>query len=209
MTVGESFCSSLTVDDLINGTAQRFYPVIARDDPTRPMINFPFYRFHSDAWKPAWTALVDSIKHKAYVSTPEAMEGYSTAFRLLFSKQIDKSFYRRVLWGAHKYALLYHIICGHGEEQTLSAEDYGWAARALSLHLNDLRELMFSSGLSPLQRTLQKTEQYIKRRREKGDPVNARALVTGIRDIRTVAEARALLQLLSEPEDPTPKKTQE
>ncbi len=203
MTVGESFRDSLTSDDLLNGMAQRFLPVIARDDPARPIVRYPLYRFHSGVWKSAWTELVDSIRHKTYIATSDALEGYETTFRTLFTKDLDKSFFRRVMWAAHKYALLYHILCGGGDEQHIGPEAYGWAARALLLHLNDLRELLFSSGLSPLQRVLQKAENLIKKLRAEKRPVTARALVTGIRDIRSVTEARNLLRILSEPEDLT------
>lgn len=204
MTVGNSFFSTLAPDDLLNGTTQRFLPAIASDDPDRQMVDFPIFHFHSRPWKAEWTKLLDSIKHTAYVATEEALEGYKTAFKLLLAREVDKSFYRRVLWSAHKYALMYHILRGRGGDQQLTPEDYGWAARVLLLHLNDLREMLFSSGLSPLQKVIQKTEQHIKHLRACKKPVTARALVTGVRDIRSIQEARSLLQILSEPEEPTP-----
>lgn len=208
MTIKDSFCETIATqaDDLINGLLQRFLPVIATLDPQRKMIDFPIYRFHQNKWKIQWKKLLDSIKFKEYKVSELAMRGYFEAFRLLFSKDIDPSFYRRVLWSAHKYALLYHILCGHGDQQEIGAEAYGWAARVLSLHLADLKDLFFSSAMSPLQRTLEKVETLIQRLRTEGRPVTARAIVVGVRDIRSVAEARAILQMLSEKEDTPSKK---
>ncbi len=206
MTVKESFCSSLAADDLVNGFAQRFLYVIARDDPARPFVNYPVYKIFPERWLNLWHKTIDSIKFKQYIAGQDAISEYEQTFRILFNEEMDKSFYKRIIWTTHKYALLYHILTGHGDEEVVRASSYGWAARALTMHLCDLGELMETSTESPLQKLVMKGKHVISHLRATGRPVTARALVQNVRDIKSVGEARALLALLSEPED-KPNKT--
>lgn len=196
LTVDSSFTSTITPDDIVNGFAQRFSYVIAPKDPKRKMIDYPIYAPDVTHWDEKWRDLVRSIVHKEYIATDDAVKGYITAFRSLIKKDIPDSFYRRVLWKAHKYALIYHIIRGYGHDQNLTVEDYGWAARILHMHLQDALTMLQNSEISDLEKCVTQAEKLIKKKEANGEPVTPRTLVQGVKNIKTVSEAKNILSLL-------------
>ncbi len=104
---------------------------------------------------------------------------------------------RRVLWKAHKYALIYHILIGNGDKEHLTPNDYGWAARALYLHIIDLKNLLEKHGMSELQIKLNKVEDWCKKRIEKEEyeKMTYSDLVRGVRGLTNTRDARDLVDL--------------
>jgi len=202
MTVYECFVRLLSLDDMMNGFAQRFSYIIAQKDPKRPARNYPIYRINRMGWTEQWNKLKDAIKFTQYISTDEAIQGYMISFNALFRDDIPESFMRRIMWRAHKYALLYHILRGRGTMQEIEAEDYGWAARILSLQLHDALTLLTEHGASDLEKTIRSAETLITKLKRENRPVNARILVSNIRAIKSIQEARTILQLLSSDTSP-------
>jgi hypothetical protein len=196
LTVDESFTKSLTADDIVNGFAQRFSYIKAKKDKHRKMSDFPIYKTDIQKYRKEWQELLLSIKHKDYITTDSAMSGYLTAFKTLAKTELPESFFRRVLWRAHKYALIYHIIRGHGADQCLTVEDYGWAARILHMHLQDSLELLREHGVSDLEKCIKQAENCIAKLQATGKVVTPRLLVQNVRSIKTVGEAKGILEIL-------------
>lgn len=206
MTVDESFLTTISPDDIVNGFAQRFSFVIAEKDPKRKMIDYPIYNPDNSSWPKKWNALISEIVHDEYISTEETIQGYITAFRSLIKKDLPESFYRRILWKAHKYALIYHIIRGCGKEKNLTVEDYGWAARILYMHLQDAFLMLEKYGTSNLEKLITQAENFILKKKREGKDVTPRILVQGVKNIKTVAEAKGILSIINSKEESSDKR---
>lgn len=196
-TVWETFPRQVSAEDMVDGFAQRFSYIIAEKDPARPMINYPIYHVKTDRWRDKWDSLIGKIAHTEYVASEEAMDGYRTAFSLMWSAGIPDSFYRRLLWRAHKYALIYHVMTGQGDRRELTAADYGWAGRVLTLHVQDAMKLLEAHGLSELERLCVSAESVKQKiERDEGRAVTPRDIVRGVYGVKTANEARSILSLI-------------
>lgn len=193
MCVTQSFEKTVSDDDLINGFAQRFSYIIAEKDPKRPIENYPMYILDKSTWAERFLRLINKIKYDHYTANDNAVEGYVIAFKSLVKYDLDESYLRRLTWKAHKYALIYHILTENGDKQDLTPIDYGWAARALYLHLIDLKALLETHGMSELQFKFKKVCDYCKKCVEKGEKLTYSNVVRYNRCIKNVAEAKALV----------------
>ena len=195
MCVTESFEKSVSDDDLVNGFAQRFSYIIASKDPKRPIANYPIYCLDKSLWKERFAKLIEKIKYNYYIADDDAIDGYIIAFKSLIKYDLDESYLRRLVWKAHKYALIYHILTENGDKQELTAIDYGWAANALYLHLIDLKAVLETHGMSELQQKFKKVCDYCKKCIEKGEKLTFSNIVRYNRCIKNVAEAKALISI--------------
>lgn len=196
MTVTQSFTSALTADDLINGFAQRFSFIIAHKDPKKHFKDYPIYGLNTSGWNAQWKELMDSIKYKTYIADARAIEAFKTAFSLLANQEIDESFYRRQMWKAHKYALIYHILLGKGDQERIGPDCYGWAARMIHLLLQDCLDLLREHGYSEIESKVQKVEALQERMAQEGKTMTLREIVRRIRAIKTISEAKAILHII-------------
>ena len=195
--VFETFVRSMSLESLTHGFAQRFGYVVAKEDPKRPWEEYPMWKIPPDSktsWQDRWNDIRGKIIN-TYEAGDSGLESFKRTFRNLTGSDIPESFYRRVLWKAHKYALLYHVL-RNPEEQIVDEEDYGWASRLIGLELSHAAEVLEKAGLSDLAYSLDAVESLVKRLKEKDEPVTVRAIVRGTRAVRNVAEARAFLDLL-------------
>lgn len=202
MCVGSTFTDSLSLEDVDNGLLARYGLVCAERDPTRNPMNFPWYSVNLKPYKDKFCRLLDGIKFKSYICDDNALEGYATAWREMARDDIDMSFYRRILWKAHKYALIYHILTEQGDKEKLTAIDYGWAAKALQIHLLDNIKLLQQHGLSTLQKQYELVNEYCKQQFIAGKPIRASDILRSVRGgWRRVSEVRDLLSLTDYTED--------
>lgn len=196
LTVKESFSKHVTTAMMIDGFCQRFSYVIAEPDPNRPFINYPVWHINTDEWTEKWNEIEPKIK-KVYHASEEAAEAFAGSFQSLYQEGIPESFYRRILWRAHKYAVLYHILIGD-DSDTLTKTDYAWAARALAIHIDDAAKLVGDHGLSELERMIQSGERIAKKVMEQEKrPLKPRDLIRGMSAITTVAQAKSLMDVMS------------
>lgn len=196
MTVQDSFTATITADDLINGFAQRFGYIIAKHDPKKDIRDYPFYDIDCKKWVSKWTSLVKSIKFDTYKANKKAMDAFNTSFRLLYTGELDKSFFRRQMYRTQKYALIYHIITGNGDKQEIGPEAYGWAARVTHMLIADCCDLLNKHGISELETKMRAVERLIAKFAAKQKDVKPRDVVQYIRSVKTAKEAQGLLDFV-------------
>jgi hypothetical protein len=201
MTVLETFQQNVSPESMLDGFAQRFSYVIAKNDPDRQTKDFPIYDMESykkDISK-RWNATTNSIKHKEYVIGSEAEAAFRQAFESLFQDELDvpASFFRRIMFRSVKYALVYHVML-RKTTKTLDAEDMGWAARVSKMHLQDASELISQYNLPDFERIIQRAEAIRDECRAEGKPFNAREIIRRMNAVKTSAQATAIMQLISQ-----------
>jgi len=200
MTVLETFADCIDAESLLDGFAQRFSYVIAKKDPERGMIDFPIFdlRKYRGKIKDEWENVCLTQIHDVYDVDEKSLEAFKTSFSMLAGvSAIPESFYRRILFKSVKYAMLFHFL-NKNSSKTLTPEDFAWAGRVSWLHLCDASELLRSHVSSDLERTLQNVESVVNKIRARGERVTPRLIVQGVRAIKTVAEAKAALAIVTD-----------
>ena len=200
-TVHETFLDSVPAEAMLDGFMQRFGIVIGEADPSRTPDLFPIYRVEDPAnlapLHRSWAALAAVPIHAEYTATPEAEEAFIDAFRLLFrqNRAVPPSFFRRAMWRAFKYALVYHLLLGKADP-LVDSEDVGWAVRVASLHLADACRLLDGYRLTELESVVVKAEALQARL---GHRPSKRELISGVRGIRNAAMASFILEVMTAP----------
>lgn len=198
LTVLETFGDNVSAESMLDGFAQRFSYVIAKSDPARPYKNYPLWKVNSSLFDREWLKVTSCIKDVYYVDDDIIEPALSQAFNSLFDEKVPESFFRRIIWRATKYAMIYHVLrCDNSDH--LTAEDFGWSARVLSMHIKDAMWLLGEHNLSDLQRVITATERMIRNHREKrGKMPTMREVVQGVKSIKSVAQAQQIVSLLNE-----------
>ena len=197
MTVLDTFSDCINAESLLDGFAQRFSYVIAHKDKNRKMIDFPVFdlRGYREKIKDEWDKIKKIEIHESYKIDDGTMEAFKTSFKMLATDDIPESFYRRIMFRGVKYALIYHVLNGN-KSDTLTVRDFAWAGRVSWLHMRDAAELLKCHVSSDLERTLQNAERVCTRLINAGEAVTPRRIVQGVRAIKTVAEAKAVLNII-------------
>ena len=196
LTVLETFSQHVTMESMLDGFSQRFGYVIAKADPDRPWRDYPLWRVDSSGWDSRWHEIEASVQPKYFVNDELMMQAFAASFQCLYNSHIPESFFRRLMWRATKLALVYHVMSGDASPW-LTATDFGWAARALSIHLDDAAWLIGDHNMSPFQRLLQSAETVIANIWEKeGRQATARDLIRGCSAIKTAEQARNILSII-------------
>lgn len=197
MTVLETFGQYVSAESMLDGFAQRFAYVIAEPDAERHWRDFPLWVVDNKRWGAEWSKITRGLHHHYIVDDTIIMPAFSTAFQALFNEHVPESFYRRLMWRSAKYALIYHVLRGD-TDQNLKGEDFGWAARVISLHVQDAARLIGEHNLSGLEKVLQSAERVIAKVRDKeGRKATARDLVRGVSAIKTAGMAQQILSMLA------------
>ena len=194
----ETFLNNVEGDSVADGFLQRFGYVIAKSDPNRKMVDFPIWQVNRDRWPSKWESIAKKVIHKTYNATEDGIEKFRELFSRLANFDVPESFYRRVLWRAHKYALVYHIIRGQGEDKNIGVEDYGWAARVIEMQMSDASEVLEGAGASDLEKVIKSCESAILKAVE-ADPAfvpNPRFLLQRVKALKTSATAKFVFQHL-------------
>lgn len=195
-TALQPFTDGMSPESLLDGFAQRFGFVLAMPDPARLWRNFPSWSVNSEDWAMRFNVMTEGLLPE-YQASPEAEEAFLTAFKKLSGGQdLDESFFRRVMWRGHKYALVYHVIRGLAAEPELTKEDYGWAARLLEMQLADAAEVLERCSRSDISRAIDAVDEIVRRLQAAGEPITARAVLAKTRLINSSAMARFVFKVL-------------
>jgi hypothetical protein len=146
--VDETFYSILSPESMLDGMAQRYCYCIAERDPNRPFWDYPTYNNEAleTVVKDAWARILAVPIHEAYSYAPEALAAYNHEFRTLGKlieggKQVNVSFYRRLMQRTHKLALLMHVAMGDASP-VVSKTAMVYAIRQTRLHIIDTARLI-------------------------------------------------------------------
>lgn len=196
--VDETFSEYLSAEDILDGFAQRFSYIIAKKDIDRKTVDYPDYnliaieKIIQEQW--------DEFKHikvnDEYVISEKAIENFRTGFKELYKIDIPDSYYRRALFKAVKYSLLYHIILKK-ENCEIDEQDMEWALRLTFLHLKDGKELLGTKDISELEKIIRATERIQKDFTKKGKILTPRDLIAYNRKIQNVSQAKAILEIIA------------
>lgn len=199
----ESFRKALSAESLLDGFAQRFGFVWAEDDPGRPFHDYAIYDKNNivRVCRQAFDEMAQMELHERYTIGPEAALAFETSFRLLADGFANsKSYFRRAMFRAFKYALIYHVMLGK-TSAVIDKEDIGWGARAVSLHLADMGKVLghAENGGEQFKALASKTERvrkWVDKRRAEGKKITARELKNGLSGFQDTKEAEVVLALV-------------
>jgi len=199
MSVYSVFNKYVSAESILDGFAQRFSYVIAAHDPARPPEDFPIYdmRGYQEIIKKEWDKIWNNDIHEEYECDHDTIEAFKIAFNMLMPPKTDlpTSFFRRIMFRGVRYALIYHILL-HKQSQRIDEYDMAWAGRVLALHTKDVMTILNEHNKSDLDKIINKAEEIKQKKTEKGEVVMPRDLVAGIRNIKNVAEAKAVLSII-------------
>lgn len=200
-TVYSTFRDNITQEMLLDGFAQRFAYIVAERDPNRGHVAIYRMPERIDEIKQKWETLGRNDFYPVYQVDMLGEKAFEEAFSVLLgrsnSADVPLSFFRRILFRAVKYALIYHILLGK-RTPVLDKEDFGYAARVCALNLRDLRKLLDQFQLSEFQVLTDKAETYVRRKQAAGEKTTPSKLVAGVRGVGNAMNARALLDFLLE-----------
>lgn len=194
----ETFLANVEGDSVADGFLQRFGYVIAKPDPLRKMADFPIWTVNKSRWPGKWEKLSEKVIHETYIATSEGIDTFKEIFYSLARFEVPESFYRRVLWRAHKYALVYHVVRGLGKSQEIGAEDYGWAARVIEMQMSDAADVLLGAGASDLEKIIASCELVISKAKA-ADPAfipTPRFLLQRVKSLKTAATAKFVFEHL-------------
>ncbi len=197
--VGEAFVKNMTAESLVDGFAQRFGYVWAERDPARPWQEKPIYHMPKlwAACEKAWKQIEPHPIHPEYELCSEAISAFKEAFTLLgYQEGMNPSFFRRAMFRAFKYAVIYHVILGK-QNNIIDAEDIGWAARLCHLHINDIGKVLRQKPeFAGTEALVDKARKVKEKMEAEGKTLTARALQQKVWGIKTTEEANDILSLL-------------
>jgi hypothetical protein len=205
----ESFYKAISAESMLDGFAQRFAVVIAEADPERLAINDPakYALYNKQALTSAAKRLFNAVSkvklHDEYTFGVDAENAYRESFAQLIPSNPNMSYFRRSMFLAIKYALIYHVILGK-ETSVIDAEDIGWGARVSDLHMADSGKLLrakkpdgSASGFSRLEEYVIKGRAVKARLEAEGKKFDARALQQNVSRLKSnAALAREVFSLI-------------
>jgi hypothetical protein len=191
----QPFIDGINPESLLDGFAQRFGYVLAKEDPDRKYGDYALWEIQGDKWAGMWESLSQTIL-PAYIADQVAIDAFKSCFKDLINGDIPESFYRRILWKAHKYAVIYHIIRGDGRNEKITAEDYGWAARVLHIHLADTAEILSQTNFGELEKLVQQCEKASQKLRDAGKEVTPRTLLQRVKGLQNASTAKFVFEFM-------------
>ena len=207
VTVGDTFEKQIGAESLVDGFAQRFNFIRAEADPARPMSNFPIYfetmeapedKAAFDRLRQGWLQTVsrDDLPGAVFDFDANALQLFKDNFQSLFKTgEVPPSFFRRAMFSAFSYAVVFHVIAGR-PGTLIGTESVSLGLRMVALHLDHARQLLNNYGLSDLEKVVRKVEAlqatFVAQKRE----LKPRDVISRVRDIQTAAQARSILALI-------------
>jgi hypothetical protein len=192
--------SKVSPESMLDGFAARFSVMIARNDPTRKMIDFPVWKITGTDWLSGWEKCEKQIR-PCYRVTAEAEAAFLHGFRqFAVGCELPESFFRRILHSAHRIACVYHVLQAKASDE-IDEADYGWALRLIRHQLHDAAQIIGEQNFGEVERICLTAEGLRQRCIERGEIFNERTLYKNIRTLNPQT-ARVVMRLI--PENLTP-----
>lgn len=186
--------NSLSIDDFYSGFCQRIRFIFAKREKDIRPARYIDLQYLVDEWR----LIEKKIKYTHYRSHPRAIDAIEQAFNFFRRSydRMDESYFKRIIDEAQPYALLYHIILGKGDNDTVDLEDYGWAGRLLGVLFSDAANFLKDNMAGDLEKKLQSVQRVYEKCMSEGRTFTAREVVRHVYAIKTVAEAKSLIAML-------------
>lgn len=200
----DSFFEDFDYKNFLTGCAQRFAWVLVDKDP-EPIPTWKVRKKEIiDETQRRWYKAIDKIRQDSIYTIPDdgtAEKAFNIAYKLLNPKQeLPDSFFRRMMHGAvRRYALLYHLLLGKADIPVIDEEDIAWATRLAYIHTQDTLKILSESKLGRLGGLLKKVETLKVKYQNEGKDLLTRDVVKNIWGVKTVSEAKQLMELLNIP----------
>jgi len=196
----ESFLANIIVEDLLDGLLPRFGIVLAEEDPNRPFLSVALYNWKQlvDGISKAWSKIKFPKTGAIYDFGRNAEIAYENEFykRVKLDKnEIPPSFLKRTIFRAVKYSLIYHILLGKVNKKNIDGEDVAWGMRLADIHNQDIKKILREFGYGRLEKIVLKVEELKKKYELDGKILKPRDIISNIRDIKSVSEAKAILEI--------------
>ena len=195
----DSYLQKISEESFTDGFAQRFAYLLAEADDDRPFSQFTWFDETAIQTQlvEAFARVANTTTHKTYTLSEETFAAYEQAFQSLLRHDVSESFYRRLMFRSFKYMHIFHVI--HGDESDIiSKEDVGWAMRITELHLLDLKRLLEKYDYGELAKTVQLVQKKKAEFEAKGKPFGTRELLQNVKRIKSVPEAKGIMQFVLE-----------
>lgn len=202
MNVPETFIDGMTPTKLTDGFAQRYGYMLAKDiniKDIRYWKRVPDWHVDTTGWAEKWERMIKDIQ-PAYTISKEGIETYRKIFEELSrNTDVNESFFRRIVWKLHKYALVYHIINFNANNPEIQSVSYLWAIRLIERQLADAYAIINLSGDGRLGKLIKRCEEVIQAMIINNEIPTARNLMqkVGSKYFNNIKEAEYLLKMLN------------
>lgn len=193
----ESFLNSVDPESMTDGFMQRFGCILAKFDPERPTPDYPTYsnkdmdKYLSGAFD---TLNSLELNGKAFRFNKGAELLFKLGFQKHFTKKIPVSFYRRNLFRAFSYAVIYHVILGNDCVE-IGEESMAWGLRMTELHLQDMVAIIGANGFDDVKKKTKQVVELEKRLKEKGRNIRPSDVSNGVRGIENKEQAIVVMKM--------------
>jgi len=190
----------MSLSSLTDGYAQRNSYILTQpepDDSGRNWRKMPEWYVDTAGWAEKWNSMTENLQ-PVYTVSESGIEAYRKIY-LTYSENatVPESFFRRVLWKIHKYALVYHLINFDTANDKLTDKDYFLAQRLIKRQLADAYLVIDGSSKGRLGKLLDKSEDWINRTVAAGKIPTARNLARNFsHDIKSINEAESIFKML-------------
>ena len=202
MTVPETFLDQISTESIVDGFGQCFAYIRVTEDPNRKMEDFTIYTTHCRNHEPILKEMAKVIAKiddgDVYRLSKSGRDAFEETFRA-FAKdtKVPPSFFRRAMFRAVKYALVYHVILKK-KTKVIDATDVTWGTRLAALNLRDAAWLLENHGVSIIEKWCRRAEEIRDKCSRESKPFNVRAILRGIDAITNAGQAHALMRLIGE-----------
>jgi hypothetical protein len=94
------------------------------------------------------------------------------------------------------YAAIYHYLLGHTGD-TINNQAMAYASRVVMIHMKDTKTILEDGGYGELHHLITKCQEWKDAWEAKnGRKAKARDLISGVRQIKTISEANAILKII-------------
>lgn len=196
-TVLETFAREISPEHLVDGFLQRLNLIPAYPDKNRPWQSNPMWSVNTDGWGDQFEESIRGILPE-YHPSKAALEYYQAEFSRFagLADEMPESFFRRLMWRVHSYALIYHLLNGGAGKISIGKPAYAWAMRLFGLSLEWSTQVIDLSSGSSLSKMIEDAKNAITRMQAKNIKVTRSALLARCRAVSTAADARFVFDIL-------------
>lgn len=190
-TVLDAFVQNVKAIWLFDGFMQRFCLLLS-NRPNKNLTDYLIYDVSLGHLKDKITDIQSQVRSKYQIG-----EAFEKIIRGVFRSDmldLDNSFIRRIIFRIAKYSLIFHTLIDP-KDAVISVDAIMKGVNLGKRHIYDLRIVLDELGMSEVERKAKAVERLKERL---GRIPSAREVVQRVYSIKSVAEAYAILRLISE-----------